>query len=76
MDKQIPPLQRHHNHPVVIGSHKSGPHTAKMSCVKCNKFVSWMKQSDLDFYREHINKPVVLSELQRILRAHKFGLLD
>ena len=50
MVKKYNPWHRHRNHQtrVLPGT---GPHVAKYWCVKCNKFIAWIDQADLELLK-------------------------
>jgi len=44
--KPVPPQVKHAKHETEVRS-GAGPHAARLWCVKCNKHIQWISQSQL-----------------------------
>jgi hypothetical protein len=67
--------QIHVNHSCEVQEVRSGPHLARIYCCFCKKHVQWAKDYEYRYFKNHIKKPMILSNLKTQLHFNSYRSL-
>ena len=59
---------KHKSHPVIIEPIESGPHRARVFCLKCQQWVKWAAESDYLLYNKYIKESIKFAHLGQALK--------